>query len=375
MSNLEDIDFNCEDDDTEELKPGDELLFKIAEADEENNLVTLEEVEARATTPDVREDQQETIVSYLSIISTQAQTILTMKIKMEAMENTISVLEGCRQQEINSWFNPGLAGQPDHLDGQPHQLLPGPGPADQPEGTLLECPPSGGLILHDETPTNSLSLCEPTSEDQATEPDPPAPIDEVENLPQLDTLGQHQEGATNDVMSVPSLEAGQVPPRKKDNGEAFIQRLVKSVDDLAKKYSLPVHKRKDRKVRTTKRRPQIVPKYLGSLWSNLLDFTPLEPIYVPDSRPRVNWSKLNTNMHKNLPKAKNYPIYGASQDPAYYTRKCQYVNQLVFESCFPFGCRTGFLTSRGIIAPPEDPVHGYKWSEEDGDWVIAACGG
>ena len=108
-----------------------------------------------------------------------------------------------------------------------------------------------------------------------------------------------------------------------------------------------------------------------------------DPIYSPTlMKPRVNWSRLNTNMLRNLPIPVKYSMHGCAQSPEFYTSTKdvehyggQTLNtKLVFESGQPFGSHYGFWTSQGVLAPPEEAVHGYHCSPETGTWIISAEG-
>lgn len=108
-----------------------------------------------------------------------------------------------------------------------------------------------------------------------------------------------------------------------------------------------------------------------------------DPIYSPDlPKAKVNWQRLNTNMKRNLPMPDQYPVHGCAQDPEFYTamkavywKNQKQEDQFLFDLEKPFGALFGFWTSQGVLAPPEEPVHGYVCSPESGTWVIAAEGG
>eukprot|EP00092_Neocalanus_flemingeri_P095834 GFUD01121944.1.p1 GENE.GFUD01121944.1~~GFUD01121944.1.p1 ORF type:complete len:470 (-),score=130.59 GFUD01121944.1:207-1616(-) len=112
-------------------------------------------------------------------------------------------------------------------------------------------------------------------------------------------------------------------------------------------------------------------------------------IFVPDPRPKVNWSRLNKHQLRNLPDPQWFPILSAPADPDYYattyltrygTRKVDgqdYQRTLppaeIEQLCAgtpPFGTSQGLKTNLGIITMPQEPVHGYTW--DDNEWVIAA---
>ena len=109
-----------------------------------------------------------------------------------------------------------------------------------------------------------------------------------------------------------------------------------------------------------------------------------DPIYSPTlMKPRVNWSRLNTNMLRNLPIPVMYPMHGCAQSPEFYDSTVDVEHfggqkldtKLVFHSAKPFGSLYGFWTSHGVLPPPEEAVHGYHCCPETGTWVIAADGG
>ena len=77
--------------------------------------------------------------------------------------------------------------------------------------------------------------------------------------------------------------------------------------------------------------PEAVPGEFFGLWTYLVEHNKAElevyekylqgppeppPIWVPDPRPVVNWARLNTNIHRNLPHPMKFHLLGCSQDPA-----------------------------------------------------------
>ena len=108
------------------------------------------------------------------------------------------------------------------------------------------------------------------------------------------------------------------------------------------------------------------------------------PIYSPTMpRPTVNWTNLNKHRRKNLPDPELFPISSAPEDPAYYTNMAMYKPADLHNSswttkecgcveCLPhFGHRYGLMTDMGVIAMPDSAVHGYRWDDFTGGWVIA----
>ena len=109
------------------------------------------------------------------------------------------------------------------------------------------------------------------------------------------------------------------------------------------------------------------------------------PIYSPNlPKPTVNWANLNNHRRKNLPDPELFAISSAPQDPTYYTSGVMYKAADLHNSswtpkecgcvhCLPhFGHRYGLMTDMGVIAMPDSAVHGYRWDDYTGGWVIAS---
>ena len=101
-------------------------------------------------------------------------------------------------------------------------------------------------------------------------------------------------------------------------------------------------------------------------------------------RPTVNWANFNKHRRKNLPDPELFPISSVPEDPAYYTNMAMYKPEDLHNSswtpkecgcvkCVPhFGHRYGLMTTdMGVIAMPDSAVHGYRWDDFAGGWVIA----
>ena len=179
--------------------------------------------------------------------------------------------------------------------------------------------------------------------------------------------------------NVKSQQAPITDSQAKRVGQAWITHMVEVTDKLRKKYAIPVDKRRDMRSKKGKR-PSIVPRYMASIWRLYLA-PPPELVQVPDPRPVVNWGHINHNAVRNLPKPVLCPVKGVSQDPAMYKTKqklnCFTNRTEIVESPFasktaPFGKLQGLLTNHGIVCMPDIPVHGYVWSNEDANWIIAA---
>ena len=106
------------------------------------------------------------------------------------------------------------------------------------------------------------------------------------------------------VSSTTSLPA---PARKKNAKQnSWISKLVRTVDRLARKYSVPVEKRKSkaymRKVKTS----PIIPKEFTSLYNNLAIPDPdPEPITVPEPYLTIAWQ--DVRFKPSLPSPSEFP--------------------------------------------------------------------
>ena len=200
---------------------------------------------------------------------------------------------------------------------------------------------------------------------------------------------------------------------RKEEQAANISRLAGIVDEVAAKYSphfarLVPYSNTNNLVQQALHPddlPPAIPREFFALWTFLVEPTKEEekmydffiqsrppPIFSPHFfKPRVNWSRLNKHHLKNLPEPELFPVHSCPADPGFYTtthlRPGQtYVQRYLQRSqgcqgrssscgCVrcdpPFGLSRGLETNHGIVAMPEEPVHGYIWV---GKWVIAAVG-
>ena len=175
--------------------------------------------------------------------------------------------------------------------------------------------------------------------------------------------------------------------REKLRESTYIAKLAGIVDQVAKKYSpvttryVSTHLTNDLVKQESDvavhpdHLPTAVPEELLGIWTFLEEPSEAEvrlyevflvgpppgPIYSPPMpRPSVNWARLNTSMHRNLPPPKMFPVQGCSKDPALYTT----TEDALY----------GFHTSMGVVALPDVPVHGYLCDQDTGMWIIAAEG-
>ena len=169
--------------------------------------------------------------------------------------------------------------------------------------------------------------------------------------------------------------------RDKENEE--LSRIVGIVDNLSNKYS-PKFARYGKHVQTNhstrrKGRPAIVPKVFSAIWKLLLK--PPPPVMkIHDPTPNVNLGGINYNFRKSLPMPSYYPLLSVSQNAEMYnttTYRDHMARTMVKQAAFvekdmPFGGHHGLKTDQGIIAMPSQIVHGFVWSQEDHEWVIAA---
>ena len=103
----------------------------------------------------------------------------------------------------------------------------------------------------------------------------------------------------------------------------------------------------------------------------------------------VEWSSLNANYLRNMPRPQPFPIASCSIDPSFYTtiiptyETCDARDigcgrftithqNLLFETKNPFGTLYGFMTDVGVLPVPTFPVHGFLCDAEMGVWVIGA---
>ena len=198
-------------------------------------------------------------------------------------------------------------------------------------------------------------------------------------LPETASDNLNQMEVTQSEISV--ADEDQKERRDKENEE--LSRIVGIVDNLSNKYS-PRFARYGKYVQTNhstrrKGRPAIVPKVFSAIWKLLLK--PPPPVMkINDPTPHVNLAGINHNLRKNLPKPSYYPLQSVSQNAEMYnstTYRDHMQRTMVKPAAFvendqPFGCFHGLKTDQGIIAMPSQIVHGFVWSQEEHDWVIAA---
>ena len=154
--------------------------------------------------------------------------------------------------------------------------------------------------------------------------------------------------------------------RKKD--KAYICRLVKSINKLEVKYSIPEHRRKARLFKRKKRESSIVPKEFSRIFNVLA--APEPDVNVLEPYPQVKWNEVR--FKPALPNPEHFAVQSCSQDPNFY--QDQKDIPCTFKRWAPrsFGTLPGFKTSLGIVAVPSTPVGGYVYCPDDRKWVVHA---
>jgi hypothetical protein len=185
--------------------------------------------------------------------------------------------------------------------------------------------------------------------------------------------------------------------------EEDINQLVRVVDQLARVYS-PPDRYEHVPTLTELSEPRSGPQQMFSwvhtemlaLWVYAVeDVTPAEEqlfekelqmkirpptVHSPHlQKPMVNWARLNSFQFKNLPQPERFPIHGCyhSLDAKLYEKvdSTSYSPLKWGIGPHPFGSLHGFYTNMGVVAVPDQILHGYRCSPETGTWEIDARGG
>ena len=130
----------------------------------------------------------------------------------------------------------------------------------------------------------------------------------------------------------------------------------------------------------------------GLVWKNMSGeeiiqyfSPPMESI--PDPYPTLNWEQVRSQTPKSLPQPEGFPVLGPPTKECFdgilrnYLNnngmQCQdydfwygrsYPNGVTHQN-FQLGWKSGFMTSQGIVKPPDYPIRGYIWNE---GWVLHA---
>ena len=178
--------------------------------------------------------------------------------------------------------------------------------------------------------------------------------------------------------------------QKHEEQREDVARVVKIVDQLAKKYDPryfdstsklmndAVETKKDQCVEgvnneflgvwlhTIEPSSEELAMYDEHLASQLRPTTIYSPSFPPT---RVQWSSLNTNYLRNMPKPEAFPVESCSVDPSLYTviisktprdnvnigcgRPVITTTDSAFHKPNPFGTLYGFMTDVGVLPVPE----------------------
>ena len=171
--------------------------------------------------------------------------------------------------------------------------------------------------------------------------------------------------------SGPVLVGSVAPPlqdkqRKKD--QAYICRLLKIINKLEVKYSIPEHKRKARLFKRKKRENSIIPKEFSTIFHVLS--APEPDVNVLEPYPQVKWN--DVRFKPALPNPELCAIHSCSEDPKFYQDQEDFPSTFKRWAPHSFGTLPGFKTSLGIVAVPAKPVSGYVYCPDDRKWVIYA---
>ena len=185
-------------------------------------------------------------------------------------------------------------------------------------------------------------------------------------------------------------------PRRDDSIQ--ISQMLDTVDKLAKQYSPSDRYHQPNVTNLSQSRSDVIPDSLfnyelAALWmfanvpteeeiaqydSNLERELRPPPIYSPRlKKPIVNWARLNYFQFKNLPQPERFPVHGCSHDAKLYeTADSTSYSPLKWGiGPYPFGSLHGFYTNMGVVAVPDQPLHGYRCCPGTGTWEIDARGG
>ena len=185
-------------------------------------------------------------------------------------------------------------------------------------------------------------------------------------------------------------------PRRDDSIQ--ISQMLDTVDKLDKQYSPSDRYHQPNVTNLSQSRSDVIPDSLfnyelAALWmfanvpteeeiaqydSNLERELRPPPIYSPRlKKPIVNWARLNSFQFKNLPQPERFPVHGCSHDAKLYeTADSTSYSPLKWGiGPYPFGSLHGFYTNMGVVAVPDQPLHGYRCCPGTGTWEIDARGG
>ena len=165
-----------------------------------------------------------------------------------------------------------------------------------------------------------------------------------------------------------SVETRQDESVKVRKDKTFISRMMKTLNKLESKYSIPEHRRKARIFMRKKKESPIVPKEFSTIFHVLA--APEPDMNVLEPYPQVKWNDIR--FKPGLPNPELFAVHSCSQDPEFYQDKkdlpCTYQRWAPHS----FGTLPGFKTSLGIVAVPATPVGGYVYCPDAKKWVLFA---
>ena len=151
-----------------------------------------------------------------------------------------------------------------------------------------------------------------------------------------------------------------------DSDKTFISRMMKTLNKLESKYSIPEHRRKARIFTRKKKESSIVPKEFSTIFYVLA--APEPDVNVLEPYPQVKWN--DVRFKPVLPNPEHFAVQSCSQDPNFYQDQKDVL--CTFKRWAPFGTLPGFKTSLGIVAVPSTPVGGYVYCPDDRKWMVHA---
>ena len=164
--------------------------------------------------------------------------------------------------------------------------------------------------------------------------------------------------------------------------EIYIDGMVEAINTAAPNNIFDARKslrKRRKKIMTT-----FVPKMFRSVYKyfdTILAPAPAHKVKVIN--PTIDWSRVNKRFLDNLPKEREFPIHGCSEDPKFYeesemTMSCGRMKIASKHSHdpYPFGSDFGYMTQFGVISIENSvgdlnvPVNGHILN--NGHWVLHA---
>ena len=150
-----------------------------------------------------------------------------------------------------------------------------------------------------------------------------------------------------------SLEssAGAANPSNKKQANSFINKVLIFISRVAPndKFSKQMSERRRRRKIAKQVHPElrVVWQNAGNIFPSQDDEEDAKEVPIV---PKVDWSKVNSRMIKNIPDPFTFPVHGVSDDPEFYR---------VDEKAV----KDGYTPSKFHLSCP----FGYKWGRTSGD--------